>query len=293
MPDIKTARPYKERLLDGFDRSRLREEVKRVRGSRFYNLRKRYATMVLGASLAMGGIGIPIRSAGRGVETPVTAPAEVAAAVADGSLATEIAQDMKTATSIAMEVTAGVTTGVNEAAKTLASPLKATAPQHVAAATEHFFKKEIPFGQIIYQEAKKNDLDPALVAAVVKTESRFIPTARSGAGAQGLMQLVPRTGRWMGARNLMNPNDNIKAGTKYLAYLNERFDGDETKVLAAYNAGEGNVKRFGGVPPFKETRNYVKKVKASREEFNEQLGGHVADLVQSSPMIASSSALSR
>lgn len=222
---------------------------------------------------------------------PFSAPAEAASAVADGSVATEIAEDMKAAGEIALEVTTGVTSGVNEAARTLASPLKSSPAHHVAAATESFFKSEVPFGQIIYQEAKKNDLDPALVAAVVKTESRFIPTARSGAGAQGLMQLVPRTGRWMGARNLMNPNDNIKAGTKYLAYLNERFDGDETKVIAAYNAGEGNVKRFGGVPPFKETRNYVKKVKASREEFNEQLGGHVADLSQT-PLIASSSALS-
>ena len=105
---------------------------------------------------------------------------------------------------------------------------------------------------------------PELVAAVVQAESRFKPTARSGAGAIGLMQLVPRTGRWMGARDLTNPAQNIAAGAKYLKYLNERFDGNETKIIAAYNAGEGNVKRFGGVPPFRETRNYVTKVKNYR-----------------------------
>ncbi len=102
---------------------------------------------------------------------------------------------------------------------------------------EDFFHKEVPFGSVIYKEARKNNLRPELVAAVVQAESRFKPTARSGIGAIGLMQLVPRTGRWMGARDLTNPAQNIAAGAKYLKYLNERFDGNETKVIAAYNAG--------------------------------------------------------
>jgi soluble lytic murein transglycosylase-like protein len=135
----------------------------------------------------------------------------------------------------------------------------------------------VPFGSMIYHEAKKNNIRPELVAAVVQAESRFKPTARSGAGAIGLMQLVPRTGRWMGARDLTNPAQNIAAGAKYLKYLHDRFDGNETKVIAAYNAGEGNVKRFGGVPPFKETRKYVSKVKNYESEYHSRVQNRVAD----------------
>ena len=142
---------------------------------------------------------------------------------------------------------------------------------------EDFFHKEVPFGSVIYKEAKKNDLRPELVAAVVQAESRFKPTARSGAGAIGLMQLVPRTGRWMGARDLTNPAQNIAAGAKYLKYLNERFDGNETKVIAAYNAGEGNVKRFDGVPPFRETRSYVQKVRGFEQDFQNRVDSRLAD----------------
>ncbi|HEX6640624.1 MAG TPA: lytic transglycosylase domain-containing protein, partial [Thermoanaerobaculia bacterium] len=116
-----------------------------------------------------------------------------------------------------------------------------------------------------------------LIAAVVQAESRFKPTARSGAGAVGLMQLVPKTGRWMGARDLTNPAQNIAAGAKYLKYLNDRFDGNETKVIAAYNAGEGNVKRFGGVPPFKETRSYVNKVRNYEQDFRNRVESRMAD----------------
>jgi soluble lytic murein transglycosylase-like protein len=83
------------------------------------------------------------------------------------------------------------------------------------------------------------------------------------------MQLVPKTGRWMGARDLTK---------KYLKYLNERFDGNETKVIAAYNAGEGNVRRFGGVPPFKETRKYVKKVRTYEQEYKNRVENRVAEL---------------
>jgi soluble lytic murein transglycosylase-like protein len=142
-------------------------------------------------------------------------------------------------------------------------------------AKEQFYQAHVPFGSIIYREAKKHNIRPELVAAVVQAESRFMPAARSGAGAVGLMQLIPKTGRWMGARDLTNPSQNISAGTKYLKYLNERFDGNETKVIAAYNAGEGNVQRFGGVPPFKETRNYVEKVRSYEQDFKNRVDSHV------------------
>jgi hypothetical protein len=123
-----------------------------------------------------------------------------------------------------------------------------------------FFANAVPFGDIIHTKAQKYDVDPALVAAVMETESRFHKGAHSAVGARGLMQLMPRTGRWLGAKNLYDPEQNVDAGVKYIKYLQDRFDGNLNKAIAAYNAGEGNVKRYGGVPPFTETRSYVKKV---------------------------------
>jgi hypothetical protein len=148
-----------------------------------------------------------------------------------------------------------------------------------------FFAEEIPYGELIYAKAKKYDVDPALVAAVIEQESRFKPRARSHVGARGLMQLMPRTGRWMGARDLYNPEQNVDAGVKYIKYLDKRFNGDLKKIIAAYNGGEGNVMRYRGVPPFRETRQYVKKVmknydKRTRqiEKYEQdQLGGSVPD----------------
>jgi len=127
------------------------------------------------------------------------------------------------------------------------------------AVREQFFKT-LPFGSIIHEKAAKYDVDPSLVAAVIEQESRFKQRARSHRGAMGLMQLMPRTGRWMGARNLYDPEQNVDAGVKYLKYLDKRFNGNQNKIIAAYNAGEGNVMRYGGTPPFRETRTYVKKV---------------------------------
>ena len=134
-----------------------------------------------------------------------------------------------------------------------------------------FFETSMPYGDIIHEKALKYDVDPALVAAVMETESRFRTRARSQVGAQGLMQLMPSTGRWMGANNLYDPAQNVDAGVKYLKYLQKRFDGDLTKAVAAYNAGEGNVQRYQGVPPFRETRSYVKKVMTKYQERSRQL----------------------
>ena len=134
-----------------------------------------------------------------------------------------------------------------------------------------FFANAVPFGDLIHEKAQKYDVDPALVAAVMETESRFKSGARSHVGAKGLMQLMPRTGRWMGASNLYDPEQNVEAGTKYLRYLNQRFDGNLKKTIAAYNAGEGNVRRYDGVPPFRETRSYVKKVMSRYEQRKKQL----------------------
>jgi hypothetical protein len=147
-----------------------------------------------------------------------------------------------------------------------------------------FFASEIPYGELIYEKAKKYDVDPALVVAVIEQESRFKPRAKSHVGAKGLMQLMPRTGRWMGARDLYDPEQNIDAGVKYIKYLDKRFHGDVKKIVAAYNGGEGNVKRYKGIPPFRETRQYVRKVmnnydKRTRqlEKLEKQIGGSVPD----------------
>lgn len=150
---------------------------------------------------------------------------------------------------------------------------------------EAFFAAEIPFGELIWEKSQKYAVDPALVAAVIEQESRFKPRARSHVGARGLMQLMPRTGRWMGASNLYDPEQNIDAGVKYIAYLDKRFNGDLKKIVAAYNGGEGNVMRYRGIPPFRETRTYVRKVlknydKRTRqlEKYHrEQLGGSVPE----------------
>ena len=281
MPELKTQRPYQERFLDNFDRSQLRREVQAVRPRKFQSLRKKYATWALGASLALGGIGVPMKMAQQGV--PGTAGSQRASSSAQTSpLDRALAGDMSAAKSIASTVAGGVEAVAQGVESATQSPLQAVAeaPKQLSVITEQareeFFRKEVPFGSIIYKEAKKNNVRPELVAAVVQAESRFKPTARSGAGAVGLMQLVPRTGRWMGARDLTNPQQNVAAGAKYLKYLHERFDGNETKMIAAYNAGEGNVKRFGGVPPFKETRKYVTKVRTYEKDFHNRVESHIA-----------------
>jgi hypothetical protein len=140
-----------------------------------------------------------------------------------------------------------------------------------------FFANAIPFGDLIHEKAQKYDVDPALVAAVVETESRFHERARSQVGAQGLMQLMPRTGRWLGAKNLYDPEQNVDAGVKYIKYLQGRFNGNLKQTIAAYNAGEGNVKRYGGIPPFQETRSYVKKVMTRYERNSKDLERYAAE----------------
>lgn len=134
-----------------------------------------------------------------------------------------------------------------------------------------FFRTQIPYGEIILKESAENELPPELVAAVVKTESDFRPRLVSNKNAHGLMQIIPSTGKFMGARDLFNPHDNIRTGTKYLRYLYDRYEGDRTKTLAAYNAGLGNVEKYGGVPPFTETQNYVVKVARSNTEYERRI----------------------
>lgn len=122
----------------------------------------------------------------------------------------------------------------------------------------------------INKAASKYGIDPNLIAAMIKQESGFNPKAVSHAGAKGLMQLMPGTAKELGVKDSFNAEQNIMGGTKYIAQQLKTFGGSIDKALAAYNAGARNVQKYGGIPPFKETQNYVKKVKAN---YNSLGGG--------------------
>jgi hypothetical protein len=112
----------------------------------------------------------------------------------------------------------------------------------------------------ISQTARSYDIDPALVKAVIHAESHFNPRAVSRVGAQGLMQLMPKTAAMYQVSNPYDPQENIEAGCRHLQYLIGKYNNIDL-VLAAYNAGEGTVAQYNGIPPYSETRNYVRKVK--------------------------------
>lgn len=162
--------------------------------------------------------------------------------------------------------------------------------------SDWFQKKYIyPFPQrsIVFHYALKNEVDPFLVAGIIRTESKFVPKAYSPKGAVGLMQIMPETGKWVAEQinypnftqaSLAEPELNIRIGTWYLASLKKEFHDNEILVLAAYNAGRGNVKQwmrqYGWTDdfkdieqiPFNETRNYVKKVIIAKKRYIELYG---------------------
>ncbi len=123
------------------------------------------------------------------------------------------------------------------------------------------------YDKIILDAATKYHVDAALIHAVIKQESCYDRFALSPAGAEGLMQLMPDTAKRFSVSNSFIAKQNIMAGTKYLAWLLKRFKGNIRFALAGYNAGEGKVDRYKGIPPYKETRNYVKKVIANYYDF--------------------------
>ena len=123
--------------------------------------------------------------------------------------------------------------------------------------------------ELVANIARRHEVEPSLVDSVIRVESNYNPNAVSSAGAMGLMQLIPSTARRFGVNNTFRPEQNIEGGVRYLKYLMQLYNGDERLALAAYNAGEGAVAKYKGIPPYPETQNYVyqvgKKLGQSRE----------------------------
>ena len=153
----------------------------------------------------------------------------------------------------------------DDAGATATTPTAATTATAATGISE--LPSGTPYGAEITAAAKANGLDPALLAGLVKQESGFNPNAGSGAGAKGLTQLMPATAAGLGVTNVLDPVQNLNGGAKYLKQQLDAFGGDVTKALAAYNAGPGAVQRFGGVPPYSETQNYVRIVQANAASF--------------------------
>ena len=116
-------------------------------------------------------------------------------------------------------------------------------------------------GRLIDRIARKHGMDPELVKAVAKVESNYNTTAISPKGALGVMQLLPETAKRFGVADAYDPAQNIEGGIRYLKFLRNQFPGNLSLVLAAYNAGENAVRKHGGIPPYRETRNYVRKIR--------------------------------
>ncbi len=128
------------------------------------------------------------------------------------------------------------------------------------------------FSDFINEAARTHGLDPFLIKSVIKVESDFDPDVMSSKGAQGLMQLIPATAKVVGCSDPFNARENILGGSNYLRMMLKRFDGNIDYALAAYNAGPGNVEKYKGIPPFRETKNYVRKVKHYYQQYASDAG---------------------
>ena len=139
-------------------------------------------------------------------------------------------------------------------------------PGTVSVETSFRLPPEVAYEPLIEEAAERYDVNPALIRAVIATESAFDVLAVSRAGAQGLMQLMPALAEELGVLNPFDPRENIMAGTRYLSELLRLHRGDVPLALASYNAGPGAVSRYQGIPPYRETQQYVKTITAILEE---------------------------
>lgn len=147
---------------------------------------------------------------------------------------------------------------------TVSQPVSVSQPASLSQATAlpplSLMKSNATYDSFIQQAADKYGISANLIKAVIKQESNFNPQAVSGSGAAGLMQLMPDTAKSLGAGNVFDPQQNILAGSKYLKQMLDKYDGKVELALAAYNAGPGNVDKYGSIPPFTETANYVRQI---------------------------------
>jgi soluble lytic murein transglycosylase-like protein len=146
---------------------------------------------------------------------------------------------------------------------------QATSASTSSTAVDSTGSGSVPYEQLIDSAAQNYGIDPAVLKGLIKQESGFNPNAGSSAGAQGLTQLMPGTASAMGVTDLHDPAQSIDGGAHYLKMQLDRFGGDYSKALAAYNAGPGAVQRYGGVPPYSETQNYVKNVLAFAQQYRQ------------------------
>jgi len=174
-----------------------------------------------------------------------------------------------------------------QSATAATSPVSATASSAAAGAVAgaSALPAGTPYAAEITAAANKHGVDPALLAGLVKQESNFNPDAGSPAGAQGLTQLMPATAASLGVTDVHDPAQALDGGAKYLRQQLDRFGGDVARALAAYNAGPGAVERFGGVPPYAETQEYVRRVQANAAEYRASGGATATAALSASPSV--------
>jgi hypothetical protein len=229
------------------------------------HLQRRGIALLVGVPIAFGAIGIPIEA--MDVSIPLLS------SLSDGG---------REAAAPSRALPIFTTRKIRD---TFLDPDRAPKQLTLEVAKEHFFSSEVPYGSIIYRESVRNHLSPELVAAVVESESDFRVHLVSGKNARGLMQIIPETGRLLGCEHPFDPTENIAAGTKYLRYLLDRF-GDQNVALAAYNAGEGSVERFGGIPPFTETQTYVRRVAVRMHQYRQRIHNrYIASVRMNTPLM--------
>lgn len=150
-----------------------------------------------------------------------------------------------------------------------ATDAQATSASTSSTAVDSVGSGSVPYEQLIDAAAQKYGIDPAVLKGLVKQESGFNPGAGSPAGAQGLTQLMPGTAAALGVTDVHDPAQSLDGGARYLKQQLDRFGGDYSMALAAYNAGPGAVQRYAGIPPYAETQNYVKSILAFAQQYRQ------------------------